>query len=135
MLHHLLPRAATTTTTALLLLLLLSLGLAPAPAIATAQKDFFPDYAPWTLDVNFYDTLDGTTTGSYGVRSWEADNEFCNVMYARYDWISLTLRRRWRFVGWNNIHCTGEPLFEFKGRNVSYYEPPKTWQAYKVYWL
>ena len=118
-------------TTAFLLLLFFGLSLGPVPIIATGGAPT-PDWPPWIFDVYYYDTFDGTLRQSFKYVDWFGDSFFCRIQYQRYDRIYLTLSDSFKFVGWNNIDCTGEPLIEFRGGNVSYFEPPKTWQAWKV---
>ena len=128
MLHHLLPRAATTTA-AWLLLLFLTLGLIPAPAIAPGPD---PGIAFWIVNVIFNDTYDGTIGGQSWF-SFYAATDSCYNPSLGSDWISFTtLGPRYSLIGWNTINCTDEPIFEFKRRNVSYYEPPEDWKGFEV---
>lgn len=130
MLPHLLSRT-TMKTTAFLFLLFFSFSLGPVPIMASTGAGQ-PDPAPFILDIYYYDTFDGTLRQSASYSAYYGDSFWCRTQYQRYDEISLTFRDSLKFTGWDNIDCTGEPLFEFQRENVSYFEPPKTWQAWKV---
>lgn len=132
----------TTTTTWLLPLLLLILGLSPAsiplPVITATAASVFtpPDYAGWEFTVWYYNTFDGTALGSnFPLGYQDTAAEGCYTQYGRCDYISVKLRKRFKLVGWDNVKCEGEPLFEIKGRNLEYYVPAGNWEGWQVFWL
>ena len=129
---HFLLRATTTIITAYLLLLFSGPGFSPVPVVGTGGAP--PLIEPtWILNYFYSDTLDGTVRTSGRISDTISTSNYCSIRYSRCDFINLALTEKFRFVGWNNINCTGAPLFEFDGGDVSHYETPRTWEAFKVY--
>ena len=116
--------------TAFPLLFIFGLLLGIAPVLITATFPPPLPLVPWTIDCYYYDTFDGTSRGSYSEQAYE--KLLCRPQSWRCDWGVVTLKQRFRFIGWDNLNCQGDPIFEIKGRNLSYWVPPKNWESWGV---
>lgn len=138
----------TTMTAAFSLLLFFGLGLGPVliatgtylpetnlsygPSL-TEYDPSVPDYDPWTLNFYHYDTADGTSRPVTGTTDYNPTG--CVLQIFRIDYIIVTLKKRFRFIGWSNPDCKGESIFDIKGSNLTFFVPPKDLEAYQVLWL
>lgn len=122
---------ATMTAAALPLLLFFGLCLGHVPIIATGTS--FPDYDPWDLSFYYFDTVGGKSRLSDDFSDYYPTD--CEARSFRADYLKVTLKTRFRFLGWNNPDCKGDPIFDIKGLNLTFFEPPKRFEAYQVIWL
>ena len=119
------------TAAALSLLLFFGLCLGPVPIMAAGGPS--PDYDPWDLAFYYFDTVDGATRLSTERTGFFPTD--CEVRSYRVDYLTVTLKERFRFLGWNNPDCEGAPIFDDEGLNITFFEPPKPFEAYQVTWL
>ena len=136
----------TTMTATFSLLLFFGLGLGPVliatgaylpetlPAYDPSEVDLsLPNYDPWFLEFYYYDTGDGTSRPVTGTTEYKPTG--CEIVWFRTDYITVTLHKRFRFIGWSNPDCKGELIFDIKGSNLTFFVPPKNFEAYQILWL
>ena len=132
MLLHSLFRT-TTMTAAFSLLLFLGLGFAPVLGVPTGS--IFPAYPPWEIEFYYYDTVDGTPVRGGGDIGYLPVVD-CKPEVSRADFLNITLHQLFRFVGYSSPDCDGySAIFDIRGDNLTFYQPPGKLEAYKILWL